>query len=436
MIPVIISDMEKEINQLSRVAVPELHETELKDLLIYLNARSPFYKDVFAKNNIDISEIKDISHLTKIPPTTKEDIQARNWDFLCVPTDEIVEYCSTSGTMGLPTIIALTKGDLDRLAYNEYLSFLSAETTEKDIFQLMLTLDRQFMAGISYYYGAHKTGAGVVRVGPGNLAMQIDTIQRIKSTVLVAVPSFIINVINYASEKNIDLNATSVKKIICIGENIRDEDFSLNELGKRIVKNWNVELYSTYASTEMQTAFTECRYGIGGHHHTELLMFEVLDEDNNQLPPGEYGELTITTLGVKGMPLLRYKTGDICTYYDEKCSCGKTSYRISPIKARKHQLIKYNGTTLYPQTILNLLNGIEEIADYVVWVSKNDIGTEDMQIFVALQQTDEPVNDKIKQLLQSALRVLPKITYLPLPDIQNMKIIEGKRKISKLVDCR
>ena len=424
------------IDKLSQVEIKELQERELQKLLIYLEAKSPFYKEHFLKNKIDVREIKNIRSLTQIPPVAKDDMQAGNWDFLCVPKNEIVEYCSTSGTMGLPITIALTENDLQRLAYNEYLSFLSADATPKDIFQLMLTLDRQFMAGIAYYLGARKMGAGIVRVGPGNFGMQIDTIERIKSTVLIAVPSFIINLINFAEEKKINLNQTSVKKIICIGENIRNDDFSLNELGKRIVKNWNIELYSTYASTEMQTAFTECKFGKGGHHHPELLLFEVLDENNNPLPPGEYGELTITTLGVEGMPLLRYKTGDICTYYDEPCSCGRASFRISPIKARKQQLIKYNGTTLYPQMVFNILNGIQEIADYVVQISKNEIGTDEMQINIALQNSNTIPNEKIKQSLQSALRVLPKIKYFPLAEIQSMQIVEGKRKVIKLIDER
>lgn len=78
-----------------------------------------------------------------------------------------------------------------------------------------------------------------------------------------------------------------------------------------------MQLFSTYASTEMQTAFTECIEGCGGHLQPELLIVELLDEMNRPVKPGEPGEVTITTLGVEGMPLLRYKTGDICVYDDK-----------------------------------------------------------------------------------------------------------------------
>ncbi|MFK4996513.1 phenylacetate--CoA ligase, partial [Klebsiella pneumoniae] len=83
----------------------------------------------------------------------------------------------------------------------------------------------------------------------------------------------------------------------------------------------------------------------GGHHHPELLIVEILDEAGNQLPAGTAGEVTITSLGVEGMPLLRYRTGDICARYEEPCACGRTTSRLSPVLGRLSQMIKYKGTT-------------------------------------------------------------------------------------------
>ena len=115
----------------------------------------------------------------------------------------------------------------------------------------------------------------------------METIQRLKPTAIVAVPSFILKLVQYAQEHKIDINACSVKKAICIGENIRNTDFSLNTLGKRITDAWHIQLFSTYASTEMQTAFTECVEGCGGHLQPELLIVELLDEMNRPVKPGE-----------------------------------------------------------------------------------------------------------------------------------------------------
>lgn len=245
--------------------VTALQAQKLKELLNYLSANSPFYQELFQKHRIDISRINNLSDLTAIPTTSKDDLQQRTADFVCVPPEKIIEYTSTSGTLGGPVTIALTDHDLDRLAFNEYNSFLNAETTPADTYQLMLTLDRQFMAGIAYYAGLRKLGAGIIRLGPGVPSLQWETIQRLKPTGIVAVPSFILKLIKYAEANNIDVNTSSVKKALCIGENVRNTDFSLNVLGKKITESWNIQLFSTYASTEMQTAFTECGEGKGGH---------------------------------------------------------------------------------------------------------------------------------------------------------------------------
>ena len=95
-------------------------------MLSYLSLHSPFYKELFKEREIDINAVQKLEDLVKLPVTTKEDLQKRNDDFLCVRQNKIIEYSSTSGTLGSPVTIALTENDLTRLAYNEYSSFLCA----------------------------------------------------------------------------------------------------------------------------------------------------------------------------------------------------------------------------------------------------------------------------------------------------------------------
>jgi len=413
-----------------------MQQQKLQELLAYVAQNSPFYKEVFAKHNIDIARIKSVADLAVIPPTTKDDLQQRNNDFLCVPIDEIIEYTSTSGTLGNPVTIALTENDLQRLAYNEFSSFSCADGTKDDTYQLMLTLDRQFMAGIAYYMGIRKLGAGIIRLGPGVPSLQWETIKRLKPTAIVAVPSFILKLIQYAKDTGIDIHETSVKKAICIGENIRHTDFSLNILGKKITEAWDIKLYSTYASTEMQTAFTECGEGKGGHYQPDLVIIELLDENNQQVAPGTPGEVTITTLGVEGMPLLRYKTGDMCMYFDEPCACGRTSLRLSSIMGRKKQMIKFKGTTLYPPALFDLLNERDEILDFVIEVSSNDIGLDQVLIYIVPSELSEEVDHRIRAYLQARLRVSPHIKYMTAEAIQKMQFSEASRKAIKFVDRR
>lgn len=417
-------------------AVKKMQEEKLQQLLQYVNSHSPFYKEMFRFNNINIADINTLEDLSKIPITVKEDLQLRNRDFLCVPQNKIIEYSSTSGTLGSPVTVALTEDDLDRLAWNEFNSFTCADGSSDDIYQLMLTLDRQFMAGMAYYAGLRKMGAGIIRLGPGVPSLQWETIIRIKPTAIVAVPSFIVKLIQYAEEHQIDINATTVKKAICIGENIRNSDFSLNVLGKRITESWNIQLYSTYASTEMQTAFTECSEGRGGHHQPDLLIVELLDENDKQVAPGQPGEVTITTLGVEAMPLLRYKTGDICLYDDAPCACGRKTVRLSAIVGRKKQMIKYKGTTLYPPALFDLLNEMEDVKDFVAEVYLNEIGLDEVLLHIVPAAYGEETDRKIRAYLQARLRVRPHVHYVTIEAMQKMQFPEVGRKAVRFIDRR
>ncbi len=420
----------------SKEQIKRMQEKKLQESVAYLNERSPFYRELFTSARFNVKGIKTIEDLSVIPVTVKEDLQQRNNDFLCVPKNRIIEYSSTSGTLGSPVTIALTENDLGRLTYNEYSSFVSAEGSADDIYQLMLTLDRQFMAGMAYYAGLRKLGAGIIRLGPGVPSLQWETIQRLKPTAIVAVPSFILKLVQFANEHKIDVNSSTVKKAICIGENIRNTDFSLNTLGKRITDAWNIKLFSTYASTEMQTAFTECNECKGGHLQPDLLIVELLDEMNKPVAAGEPGEVTITTLGVEGMPLLRYKTGDICVYDDAPCKCGRNTLRLSPVMGRKKQMIKYKGTTLYPPSIFDLLNEMEEVQDFVAEVYSNDIGMDEVMLHLLPLNSSEEINRKIRSNLQARLRVSPHIRYVSKEEMQKIQFPEGSRKAIRFIDRR
>ena len=411
-------------------------ETQLSSLLQYVAERSKFYAELFEKEKIDISKIKTLEDLQRIPVTTKDDIQNRNDDFICVPPSKIIDYITTSGTLGDPVLFPMTDKDLDRLAYNECISLECADSTRDDVFQLMTTLDKRFMAGLAYFLGIRKLGAGVVRVGGGIPELQWDTINRINPTAFVTVPSFLLKLIEYAEANGIDYKKSSINKAICIGESLRNEDFSLTTLGQRIKDKWDIKLYSTYASTEMSAAFTECAAENGGHHHPELVIVEFLDENNNPVAEGDPGEVTITTLGVEGMPLLRFKTGDLCSHYTAPCSCGRTTIRLGPIVGRRKQMIKYKGTTLYPPALYDILNNIEGVSNYVVEVYTNEIGTDEILIRIGCEKIPENFEKDIKDHFRAKLRVAPQVKFEAVDVINKIQFPELSRKPVVFFDRR
>lgn len=428
MIPAIEKNSLQEIRQ--------FQEQKLKETLVYLNENSPYYKALFAKNRIDIHSIATIAQLQNIPVTTKTDLQENNDDFFCVPMHKIIDYATTSGTLGNPVTFGLTEKDLERLAYNEAISFACAGIQEGDVVQLMTTLDRRFMAGLAYFLGLRKLGAGIIRVGAGIPELQWDSILKYKPKYLIAVPSFLLKMIEYAENNGIDYNASSVKGVICIGESLRNQDFSPSILTEKITAKWDIQLFSTYASTEMSTAFTECDQFQGGHHHPELIITEVLDENNNAVGEGESGELTITTLGVEGMPLLRFKTGDVVQLHSESCSCGRNTLRVGPVVGRKQHMIKYKGTTLYPPAMHDLLTFFEGIQNHVIEISTNDLGTDEILIKISSSTPTEELLNHIKDHFRAKLRVTPKVEFVAQDILNKIIFAPMSRKPVTFIDKR
>ncbi len=415
----------------------EIQNQKLSELLAYVDAKSPHYKALFLKEKITPGKIKGVDDLRHLPFTEKEDLQLHNDDFFCVDKSKVIDYVTTSGTLGEPIVIGLTENDLKRLEYNEYLSLVCANGSPEDIYQIITTLDRRFMAGLAYYMGVRRMGAGAIRVGSGIPELQWDTIRKIKPTALITVPSFMLPLIRFAKQHGIDVNTSGIKKAICIGEPIRNPDFSYSVLAEKILSEWNVELYSTYASTEMQTAFTECAAFNGGHHHPELLVVEVLDESGNQVQHGEAGEVVVTTLGVEGVPLVRYKTGDVCHYFSDPCKCGRKTIRLGPVIGRKKQMIKYKGTTLYPQAFFDILGRFDDISNYVVVASTNTMGTDEIKILAASKKTDAEFEKELVDHIKAKLRVAPKLEFSTNEKIEALQNKNSMgRKVARFIDER
>ncbi|MGE8527572.1 phenylacetate--CoA ligase family protein [Chryseobacterium rhizosphaerae] len=424
------------IEQSSIQEIKKFQEIKLQELLVYLENNSPFYQKLFKENDIHIKNIITLEDLQKIPTTTKNDLQQHNHDFFCIPPDKIVDYSTTSGTLGDPVTFGLSDSDLERLAYNEAISFACAGIKKGDVVQMITTIDKRFMAGLAYFLGLRKMGASVVRMGPGIPELQWDSIFRYQPKYLITVPSFLLKMIDYAEKHGLDYKNSSVYGAVCIGESIKNQDFTDNILSQKIKEKWNINLFSTYASTEMSTAFTECEFQIGGHHHPELIITEILDDYGDPVEEGESGELTITTLGVEAIPLLRFKTGDIVKAHYEPCQCGRNTMRLGPVVGRKQQMIKYKGTTLYPPAMNDILNDFNGILCYQIVIQANEIGLDEIIIRVSTEEENENFVHEVRDHFRAKLRVSPKIEMVDFEILSKTVYHPNSRKPITFIDLR
>ncbi len=402
------------------------------ETIAYAKQHSPFYQRTLADTAFSEDTFTEDT-LKGLPFTTKEDVSLSNADFMAVPMNQVAEFCTTSGTSGEPVTMYLTKQDLANLGTNEARSFRLTGATSDDIFQLTTTIDKQFMAGLAYYLGVQELNAGMVRIGPGVPAMQWKSVFLNKPTVLIAVPSFIINLIDFAKSNGIDYANSSVRSIICIGEPIREDDLTLNILGKRIAEAWDVQLYSTYASTEMGAAFTECTEQKGCHLNNSLIYLEVLGENGEEVGDGEAGEVVITTLGRMGTPLIRYRTGDIARVYRTACACGDNSPRLGPIIGRRNQMIKYKGTTIFPNSIFEIFDAIPEVTCYKIEVSKDFLGNDAITVLLEKKIEDSGKMTEIVEECRSRLRVVPHFVFLENDYLRSQVYKNNVRKPEKII---
>lgn len=412
--------------------IREVQEGLFRKHMDYLAARSPYYRRTL--RGFDV-ENATLDKLGSLPFTDKSAFEKYNDDLLAAPKSDIRDIVLSSGTTGRPTRIMYTENDLKRLAYNEEISFTGCGLASGDVVLLTCTMDRCFIAGLAYFLGIRALGAAAIRNGLSSFASHLEIIQRMDPTAIVGVPSFLHKLGVFMQSMGIDPGKTAVNKLICIGEPIRDRNLSLLKMGQYLEDVWGAKVYSTYASSETVTTFCECTAQKGGHLHPELAIVEIIDDEGVALPPGETGEVVVTTLSVEGMPLLRFKTGDVSFLTCEQCECGRYSARLGPILGRKKQMIKFRGTTLYPQAVYAVMDEIPGISEYFVTVSSDFDLSDLLRVYVSV--TDGSCSpDSIMDRLQARLRVRPEVIVSSEEDIKRHVLTGNSRKINRFIDRR
>lgn len=416
--------------------IKEVQTQLFLDHLKYTSAHSAFYRRLFKKHQVKVANIKSLADKRHLPLTEKHHLYSAE-DLLCVDSTDIVDVSLTSATTGtVPTVISLTGEDLSRLAYNEELAFSMTGIDEADTLLICAALDKCFMAGIAYFLGGVKLKARVIRGGSGSASSHWELTKLVGATAIVGVPSLMYKIGQYAIDCNEDPGKTGVKRLIAIGEPTRDKDLTLLPIARELEKMWNADIYSTYASSEIATTFCECPVRQGGHLRPELNITEILDDKGNPVPDGQKGEVVVTPLGVTGMPLIRFRTGDISYLISEPCDCGRTTKRIAPIIGRKNQMLKYKGTTVFPNAIIGCLEGDSRFHNGYVEVIKNPDGTDRIILNTALTDK-EGGTEWMKDVLRAKVRVVPEIRIISKEAADNKVYqFDKKRKRMTFFDLR
>ncbi len=401
----------------------------LRQHLEYCRDNSPYYRELLQGKLF--SDFK-LEALATLPLTDKSDFSNHNDDFIAVTENEIADIVFSSGTTGKPCKIVYSEDDLNRLAYNEAQAFYRFGVKATDRVLLTCTMDRCFVAGLAYFLGIRKLGATAIRNGLNSFASHARIINELRPTVIVGVPSFLRKLGLFMQQSGNSL--ASVTRLVCIGEPTRQADLTLSPVALELEAIWQAQLFSTYASSETITTFAECETGTGAHFNYDLAIVEIVDEYGKLLAPGQVGEVVVTPLQITGTPLIRFKTGDISFIIDEPCKCDRQGIRLGPILGRNSQMLKVNGTTIFPQVIFSELAVIAEVDEYYIEV-KGEHLADQVEIFVALN-SDKMTMNEISERINAATRISLKITEINRESAMKKVFAANSRKPTRFFDLR
>lgn len=346
----------------------KVQEKKLQQFMQRIYNNSTFYRQKLDEAAIRPEQIRTIRDLAKVPFTTKAELRTGYpLGLQAVPDEQVVRIHSSSGTTGKPIIVPYTKGDVDAWAIMMARCFEMAGLTQKDRVQVTPGYGL-WTAGIGFQNGVERLGAMAIPTGPGNTEKQLELMTDLQTTVLTATSSYALLLAEEILKRGLK-DQLALKKGIIGSERWGDK------MRRRIEELLGIETFDIYGLTEIYGPgiALDCNQHNGLHYWSDYLLFEIIDPiTGEQLPPGEHGELVITTLFKEGMPLLRYRTHDLTRLCVESCPCGSPFPRIERILGRTDDMIKVKGVNIYPGQIdhvLKLTGGLG--SEYQIILTRN-----------------------------------------------------------------
>ncbi len=324
-------------------------------------ARVPHYRDALLKAGVTPGDIRSPGDVRRLPFTTKEDLRA-NYPFgmLAVPRSDLARVHCSSGTTGRPTVVGYTAEDLETWA-NLCARFLVAGGLKPEHMVHVAFGYGLFTGGFGLHYGIEKVGASIVPASSGNTERQIMLIRDFQSDALICTPSYALNIAEVAREGGLDPRQLSLK----IGH-FGAEPWT-EEMRNEIEMQMGLYAFNNYGLSEVMGPGIsgECFRRDGMHVQEDHFLVECLDPETLEpVSPGSNGEVVITNLTKQAMPVLRYRTRDICALDDNPCACGRTGIRMGRIFGRTDDMLIIRGVNVFPSQVEEALLKVEGAAPH------------------------------------------------------------------------
>lgn len=419
-----------------RQQMRELQGERLRKLVDRVYHSVPFYRHKMQELGITPDDIESVDDIVKLPFTTKQDLRDNYpYGLFAVPMSEIIRLHASSGTTGKPTVVGYTRKDLSVWSEMIARSLTAFGADKHDIFSVAYGYGL-FTGGLGLHYGVEKLGATVVPMSSGNTDKQIQLMHDFGPTAVACTPSFAL----YLAEK-IEKSGLSIDEFkLKIG--IFGAEPWTEAMREEIERKLRIKAYNIYGLSEIMGPGVshECFYKDGSHIVEDHFLPEIISPDTlEQLPYGEQGELVFTTLTKEGLPLLRYRTKDLCSLNDEVCACGRTNVRMSRIVGRSDDMLIIRGVNVFPSQVESVILELEEFEPHYLLVVDRKGVLDTLEIQVELREAfyaDEisaiqALRAKLAHRLQSVLGLGAEIKI-----VEPGAIARSEGKAQRVVDKR
>ncbi|MCX5687975.1 MAG: phenylacetate--CoA ligase [Candidatus Omnitrophica bacterium] len=427
----------KEMECMGLENLKNIQSERLKKIVEYTYKNCSFYKKKMDRHGVNPEDVKCIDDIQKLPITTKNDMRdSYPFQLFSAPLKEVSEIHVSSGTTGNFTVVGYTKEDIRLWAEVMARALGCAGAEPGDMIQIAYGYGL-FTGGLGFHYGALEMGLTVLPASSGQTKRQLKLMNDFKPKILACTPSYCLYMAEEAKEMGFDPRKSSWE----IGS-FGAEPWS-ESMRKEIESTWNMLATDVYGLSEIigPGVAHECQHKKGLHVFSDVFYPEVIDpKTGKHVKKGEKGELVITTLTKRAIPLLRYGTRDIVSINYEKCQCGRTLPRISKIVGRTDDMIIVRGINVFPSQIEHVLLGIEGIHPHYQLVVDRKAGElDELEVIVEVEEkifSDEmkalrSLEEKIKKEIESILGVFVRVKLVEPKTIERS---EGKAK--RVIDKR